>query len=109
MRVQVGSYVLRLVVFMLIIPVDTSEAERIRSFFSLMNDIKTSGRSRLCQQNLAAMMIWHYHGRNMEFKNVLVCEILKEFRALVGPSGRNAHTAAAAIVYPWNGQQRPAW
>ena len=96
------------VVFMLIIPVDTSEAERI---FSLMNDIKTSGRSRLCQQNLAAMMIWHYkyHGRNMEFKNVPVCEILKEFRALAGPSGRNAHTAAAAIVYPWNGQQRPAW
>ena len=64
------------VVFMLIIPVDTSEAERI---FSLMNDIKTSGRSRLCQQNLAAMMIWHYHGRNMDFKNVPVCEILKEF------------------------------
>ena len=39
-------YVLRLVVFMLLIPLDTSEAERI---FSLMNDIKTSQRTQLGQ------------------------------------------------------------
>lgn len=46
-----GEYmsVLRLVAIMLLIPLDTSEAERI---FSLMNDIKTSERSSLGQRNL---------------------------------------------------------
>ena len=48
-------YVLRLVAIMLLIPLDTSEAERI---FSLMNDIKTSERSTLGRRNLAALMYY---------------------------------------------------
>ena len=47
------TQVLRLVAIMLLIPLDTSEAERI---FSLMNDIKTSERASLGQRNLAALM-----------------------------------------------------
>jgi hypothetical protein len=43
------ALVLRLVVITLLIPVDTSECERI---FSLMNDIKTPERSSMGQQNL---------------------------------------------------------
>ena len=39
---------LRLVVFSIILPADTSECERV---FSLMNDIKTSERSSMGQQN----------------------------------------------------------
>ena len=59
-RVQVDPRdgdALRFVVFMLLVPLDTSEAERI---FSLMNDIKTYARTRLQQQNLNAMMVWNY-------------------------------------------------
>ena len=83
---------------MLLIPLDTSEAERI---FSLMNDIKTSERSRLGQRNLANLMFWHYHGRNMKAWEVPVQEILKEFHELVKCSkrGRQAHTAAVPIKY----------
>ena len=95
-----GEYmsVLRLVAIMLLIPLDTSEAERI---FSLINDIKTSERSRLGQRNLANLMFWHYHGRNMKAWEVPVQEILKEFRELVKGSqrGRHAHPAAAPIKY----------
>ena len=95
-----GEYmsVLRLVAIMLLIPLDTSEAERI---FSLMNDIKTSERSRLGQRNLANLMFWHYHGRNMKAWEVPVQEILKEFHELVKGSkrGRQAHPAAAPIKY----------
>ena len=57
MKLTHKRYVLRFVVFMLLVPVDTSEAERI---FSLMNDIKTHGRTRLQQHNLNAMMVWNY-------------------------------------------------
>jgi len=95
-----GEYmsVLRLVAIMLLIPLDTSEAERI---FSLMNDIKTSERSSLGQRNLANLMFWHYHGRNMKAWEVPVQEILKEFHELVKGSkrGRQAHPAAAPIKY----------
>ena len=48
--------VLRLVVIALLIPADTSECERV---FSLMNDIKTSERSRLGQQNPKNLLLWH--------------------------------------------------
>ena len=41
--------VLKLVVIALLIPVDTSECERV---FSLMNDLKTSERNSLGQENL---------------------------------------------------------
>ena len=86
------------VAIMLLIPLDTSEAERI---FSLMNDIKTSERSSLGQRNLANLMFWHYHGRNMKAWEVPVQEILKEFHELVKCSkrGRQAHPAAAPIKY----------
>ena len=73
---------LRFVVFMLLVPVDTSEAERI---FSLMNDIKTYARTRLQQQNLNAMMVWNYYGNKLEPWQVPVHEILKEFHALADP------------------------
>jgi len=95
-----GEYMsaLRLVAIMLLIPLDTSEAERI---FSLMNDIKTSERSCLGQRKLANLMFWHYHGRNMKAWEVPVQEILKEFHELVKGSkrGRQAHPAAAPIKY----------
>ena len=71
--------VLRLVAIMLLIPLDTSEAERI---FSLLNDIKTSERASLGQRNLAALMFWHYHGHKLKAWQVPVEEIFKEFRAL---------------------------
>ena len=58
MKLTHKRYVLRFVVFMLLVPVDTSEAERI---FSLMNDSKTHGRTRLQQHNLSAMMVWNYY------------------------------------------------
>jgi hypothetical protein len=82
--------VLRFVVFMLLVPVDTSEAERI---FSLMNDIKTYARTRLQQQNLNAMMVWNYYGNKLEPWQVPVHEILKEFHALANnpTQGRNKH------------------
>ena len=69
-------YVLRLVAIMLLIPLDTSEAERI---FSLMNDIKTSERSRLGQRNLAALMFWHYHGKDLKPWQLPVQDIIKYF------------------------------
>ena len=48
--------VLRLVVIMLLIPMDTSECERI---FSLLNDMKTSERNSLGQVNLRNLMKWY--------------------------------------------------
>ena len=91
---------LRFVVFMLLVPVDTSEAERI---FSLMNDIKTHGRTRLQQQNLNAMMVWNYYGNKLEPWQVPVHEILKEFHALANnpTQGSNEHIQAAPITYEW--------
>ena len=74
------QHVLRLVVIMLLIPLDDSEAERV---FSLMNDIKTAERSTLGQLNLAALMIWHYYGKSVKPWDLPVQEILKEFHGLV--------------------------
>ena len=61
---------LRFVVFMLLVPVDTSEAERI---FSLMNDIKTHGRTRLQLHNLNAMMVWNYYGNKLKPHGKCMC------------------------------------
>ena len=71
-------YVLRFVVFMLLVPVDTSEAERI---FSLMNDIKTHGRTRLQQHNLNAMMVWNYYGNKLEPHGK--CQCMKSSRSFM--------------------------
>ena len=49
--------VMRLVALMLLIPLDTSECERL---FSLMNDLKTAERSRLDTETLKNLMIWNY-------------------------------------------------
>ena len=53
------ALVLRLVVISLLIPADTSECERI---FSLMNDLKTTERNSMGQQNLKNLMLWHIMG-----------------------------------------------
>ena len=50
----------RLVMIALLIPVDTSECERI---FSLMNNLKTAQRSRL-GNNLKNLMAWHTVAKN---------------------------------------------
>jgi len=60
--------------FLTTLRLPTSEAERI---FSLMNDIKTSERSRLGQRNLAALMFWHYHGKDLKPWQLPVQDILK--------------------------------
>ena len=57
MLVQFGDtygHVLRLAAILLLIPLDTSECERI---FSLMNNVKTADRSRLSQANLRNLML----------------------------------------------------
>jgi hypothetical protein len=100
------ALVLRLVVITLLIPVDTSECERI---FSLMNDIKTPERSSMGQQNLKNLMLWHALAvkqvdgkfKPMDCKDVPVMEILKEFRAMAGPKGRKAHRAAPKVSYEY--------
>ena len=47
---------------MLLLPCDTSECDRI---FSLMNDLKTSERNRLGQENLRSIMLWPYEGKEL--------------------------------------------
>ena len=84
--------VLRLVVIMLLVPCDTSECERV---FSLMNDLKTAERSRINQDNLKHVMLWFQAAKGLEWKDVPVLEILKEFRRLAGIGGRSAHRGTA--------------
>jgi hypothetical protein len=97
------SYVLRLVAIMLLIPLDTSEAERI---FSHMNGIETSERSSLGQFNLVNLMVWHYYAKDMKAWDVPVQEILKVFQELAEDHvhGRNAHVAAVPINYNYRVQ-----
>ena len=61
------GHVLRLAAILLLIPLDTSECERI---FSLMNNIKTKDRTRLMQANLRNLMLWHYHGKKFTLQNL---------------------------------------
>jgi len=71
------SLILRLVVIVLLIPADTSECERI---FSLMNNIKTSERSRL-GVNLKHLMLWHRmackqnEDGTLSGKHIACCEV----------------------------------
>lgn len=90
--------ILRLVVIMLLIPMDTSECERI---FSLLNDIKTSERNSLTQLKLRGLMIWHYLGKNIPCHDVPVMAILKEFRAMAGPKGRHEHRLFPPAKYEY--------
>ena len=93
MIVQFGDdypHVLRLAAFVLLLPVDTSECERI---FSLMNNIKSNDRSRLSQANLRNLMLWHYHGKKFTLQNFPWLSILKEFKLLTPNRKRQKHTA----------------
>ena len=68
--VQYGDtygHVLRLAAILLLIPLDTSECERI---FSLMNNVKTADRSSLGQANLRNLMLWHYHGKKFSLEKL---------------------------------------
>ena len=87
-----------LVVIALLVPTDTSECERI---FSLMNDLKTSERNRLGQDNLKHLMMWHVVGKDLKSEEVPVLEILKGYRALAGIQGRHRHRGIAPPQYDW--------
>jgi hypothetical protein len=98
---------LRLVVISLLIPVDTSECERI---FSLMNDIKTAERSRMGTNTLKNLMLWHRMARLLEADGSLsskhlscydvpVMAIVKEFREMAGVKGRTQHRAFPMPCY----------
>ena len=50
--------ILRLVALMLLIPIDTSECERL---FSIINDIKDANRSRLGSEVLKNLITWYYY------------------------------------------------
>ena len=80
--------VLRLVAIALLIPVDTSECERV---FSLMNDLKTAERGSLGQVTMNHLMLWHSQAKDITCEKLPVMAILKEFRKLAGIRGRNAH------------------
>ena len=65
-----------------------------------MNDIKSSERSSMGQQNLKNLMLWHIMGHKMNADgmkeemrccDVPVMAILKEFCALAGINGRRTH------------------
>ena len=96
--------VLRLVAIMLLMPLDTSECERL---FSLMNGLKTHKRERLDQQNLRNLMAWKKLG-DIPHENLPWLSILHEFKLLAGESGRHSHSlhirsatdAAAAAPRP---------
>ena len=73
---------------LLLIPLDTSECERI---FSLMNNVKTADRSRLSQANLRNLMLWHYHGKKFSLEKLPWISILKEFKLLTPDRARKQH------------------
>jgi len=111
------ALVLLLVVISLLIPADTSECERI---FSLMNDLKTTERNSMGQQNLKNLMLWHIMGYKTDTEgkkvkmpccDVPVMAILKEFRSMAfengGTLGRKAHRAAAVPKYEYEKHRAP--
>jgi hypothetical protein len=94
------TLLLRLLVFSLLIPADTSECERI---FSLMNDTKTSERSKMGQQNLKNLMLWHRLAKKMNIHDVPVMEILKHhviFLWAKSPNSKMQLSAHAPITSP---------
>ena len=60
------------VVFMLLIPCDTFECERV---FSLMNDLKTSERTSMGQTTLKHLMVWYSLAKERKFEEVPVMAI----------------------------------
>ena len=100
---------LRLIAISLLIPVDTSECERI---FSLMNDIKTAERSRMGSTTLRNLMLWHRMARLLEAdgslskkhiqcRQVPVMAILEKFRDMAGVKGRTNHRAFPIPSYDY--------
>ena len=109
---------LRLVVFTLLIPADTSECERV---FSLMNDIKTAERNSLGQKQLRNLMLWHnlatkevpvkdatgkeIDGKTKHIsllcKEVPVMAILAEFRGMASEIGRKTHRGVPIPMYEY--------
>ena len=83
--------VLRLVVLMMVLPLDTSECERV---FSLMNDIKCALRERLNNDTVNWLMVWHRASKGKKCSECPAGAILAAFRASAGPRGRYAHLAA---------------
>lgn len=92
--------ILRLVAITMVIPVDTSECERV---FSLMNDIKTTERCRL-GSSLKYIMLWHrlackkgedgsLSPEHLTCAELPVMGIIKKWREMAGPRGRTAHRA----------------
>ena len=80
---------LRLVVFMFLMPIDTSECERV---FSLLKDIKTSLREALRNDTLNWLIHWHRASKGKKAAECPVPAILAQYRADAGPRGRYKHT-----------------
>lgn len=98
--------VLRLVVIMLLVPVDTSEPERI---FSMMNDIKVAERSSMSTAVLRDLIMWYFHGKEMPAHELPVLEIIKEWRTLHAElhgaeSKQKPHRPAPPRVYDYTVQ-----
>eukprot|EP00967_Tisochrysis_lutea_P095672 scaffold139676_cov39-Tisochrysis_lutea.AAC.1 len=84
------TLILRLVAIMLLVPIDTSECERV---FSLMNDIKSDTRNKMGIRNLRNLMFWHYHAKAIPFNKLHIRNIIEEFlsmgtEAVLNKSGR---------------------
>ena len=100
------QFVLRLVAFMLLMPIDTSICERM---FSLMNNIKSSERSALEQATLCNLMLWHHLGRDVSLADLPWISILKEFHMLT-PTGtqRKKHRAFVNLTVEHTTAESPA-
>ena len=85
--------------------------------FSLMNDLKTSERSSMDQQNLKNLMLWHIMGyttnadgkkEKMVCRDVPVMAILKEFRTMIDSvRGRKAHRPEQVPKYEYEKLRAP--
>ena len=66
-----------------------------------MNNIKTSERARMGQQNLKNLMLWHEMAQDLMPQQVPVMAILKEFREMAGVGGRQQHRPAEPSKYEY--------
>ena len=64
-----------------------------------MNDLKTSERNSLGQENLKNTMLWHTVAKTLSCQQVPVQAILKEFIELGGSKGRNTHQGTTPPTY----------
>jgi uncharacterized membrane protein YgcG len=75
---------LKLAALMLLVPIDTSECERI---FSIMNDVKNGIRSSLASDVLRNLMLWYYYGKDIKTEQLPAYEILTEWYDLCAEEG----------------------